>query len=129
MRKKVFLASMLAALSSAAPTFSTPAAAGEGQTFRMIVQEPRFMDPNLVDDGGVAIQTQLFEPLAKIQNDGTLVYLQANSIERSSDGLTWTVKLKPENKWSNGEPVTAKDWEYSLSASWIRASRAETRNF
>lgn len=114
MRKKVFAASILAALSLAASTYLTPAFAGEGETFRMIVEEPRFMDPNRVDDGAIVLQSQLFEPLAKIRNDGTLVYLQASSIERSKDGLTWTIKLKPENKWSNGDPVTAKDWEYSL---------------
>ncbi|KQU83901.1 hypothetical protein ASD00_33945 [Ensifer sp. Root31] len=113
MKRNILVLSMLAALSTAALVPSS-LYAGENATLRMIVPEPRFMDPNLVDDGAITIQTQLFEPLAKIDNDGKLVYLQASSIETSQDGLTWTIKLKPENKWSDGEPVTAQDWEYSL---------------
>ncbi|QND29777.1 peptide ABC transporter substrate-binding protein [Sinorhizobium meliloti] len=111
MRKTIRAISALAAALTVAVPF---ARAEDGATFRMIVQEPRFMDPNRVDDGGITIQAQLFEPLAKIGKGGELIYLQAKSIDRSSDGLTWTVKLRSDNKWSNGEPVTAKDWEYSL---------------
>lgn len=32
----------------------------------------------------------------------------------SKDGLTWTFKLRKDAKWSNGEPVTANDFVYSL---------------
>jgi oligopeptide transport system substrate-binding protein len=113
MKRNSLVVSVLAVLSSAA-MIPSAASADESATLRMIVPEPRFMDPNLVDDGAINIQTQLFESLAKIDNDGKLVYLQASSIGASPDGLTWTIKLKPENKWSNGEPVTAQDWEYSL---------------
>ncbi|WP_219835720.1 ABC transporter substrate-binding protein [Paenibacillus sp. R14(2021)] len=31
----------------------------------------------------------------------------------SADGLTYTIKLKPEAKWSDGQPVTADDVKYT----------------
>jgi oligopeptide transport system substrate-binding protein len=35
---------------------------------------------------------------------------QAESWEISADGLVYTFKLRPEAKWSNGDPVTAQDF-------------------
>ena len=37
----------------------------------------------------------------------------AESWKMSEDGLTWTFKIREMN-WSDGKPVTAKDYEYSL---------------
>ena len=37
----------------------------------------------------------------------------AESYEMSEDGKTYTFKLRKDAKWSNGEPVTAKDFEWS----------------
>ncbi|WP_318877073.1 hypothetical protein [Sinorhizobium meliloti] len=71
MRKTIRAISALAAALTVAVPF---ARAEDGATFRMIVQEPRFMDPNRVDDGGITIQAQLFEPLAKIGKGGELIY-------------------------------------------------------
>jgi oligopeptide transport system substrate-binding protein len=38
----------------------------------------------------------------------------ATSYTVSKDGLTWTFKLRKEAKWSDGKPVTAKDYVYSM---------------
>ncbi len=32
----------------------------------------------------------------------------------SADGLVWTFKIRPNWKWSDGQPVTAKDYEYTF---------------
>ena len=37
----------------------------------------------------------------------------AESIERSEDGLTVTFTLRDDLKWTNGDPVTAEDFEWS----------------
>ena len=88
-------------------------AADDAKAFRMIVGEPRFMDPNLATDYSIYVNVQLFEPLARIDNTGKLTLLQAKSIEVGADGRTWTITLNPDYKWSNGQPITAADWEYS----------------
>src|SRR5271169_6843667 len=88
-------------------------AGDDPKAFRMIVGEPRFMDPNLATDYSIYVNVQLFEPLARIDNTGKLSLLQAKSIEVGDDGRTWTITLNPDYKWSNGQPITAADWEYS----------------
>ena len=40
----------------------------------------------------------------------------------SEDGLTYTVKLRKEAKWSNGDPVTAKDYVFG----WQRTADPKT---
>src|ERR1051325_6362957 len=37
----------------------------------------------------------------------------AASYDLSDDKRIWTFHLRPEAKWSNGDPVTAKDYEWS----------------
>ena len=50
--------------------------AADAKPFRMIVGEPRFMDPNLATDYSIYVNAQLFEPLARIDNKGSLTLLQ-----------------------------------------------------
>ncbi len=46
----------------------------------------------------------------------------AKSIDVSKDGLTYTVELKPDLKWSNGEKLTAQDFVYG----WQRTINPKT---
>lgn len=50
--------------------------------------------------------------LYTLDSDGNAVLDLAESVEKSDDLLTWTFKLK-DAKWSNGDPVTAYDYEYA----------------
>jgi oligopeptide transport system substrate-binding protein len=103
-----------AALLAGALTGTPSAAAADPpKAFRMIVGEPRSLDPNLVTDYSIYVNAQLFQPLARIDNSGKLTLLQAKSIEVGPDGRTWTITLNPDYKWSNGQPITAADWDYS----------------
>jgi peptide/nickel transport system substrate-binding protein len=38
----------------------------------------------------------------------------AESWKSSADGLTWTYKMRPGMKWSDGEPMTADDVKYTI---------------
>ena len=38
----------------------------------------------------------------------------AESWTSSNDGLTWTYKMRPDMKWSDGEPMTADDVKYTI---------------
>lgn len=53
------------------------------------------------------------EGLVRLDKDGKVVPGVAESWEKSEDGKTWTFKLRKDSKWSNGDTVTAKDFEYS----------------
>ncbi len=46
----------------------------------------------------------------------------AESWDESDDGLTYTFHLRDDAKWSDGEPITAADFEYS----WKRLVNPET---
>src|SRR5262245_52213712 len=61
------------------------------------------------------ISAAIFEGLTRNRSDN----LQpepgmASSWEVSDDGRTYTFHLRADAKWSNGEPVTAHDFYYSL---------------
>jgi oligopeptide transport system substrate-binding protein len=53
------------------------------------------------------------EGLVKLDKDGKIAPGIAEKWEKSEDGKTWTFNLRKNAKWSNGDPVTAKDFEYS----------------
>ncbi|MEX6587245.1 ABC transporter substrate-binding protein [Paraclostridium bifermentans] len=53
------------------------------------------------------------EGLVKQDKDGKLIPGTAEKWEKSEDGKSWTFHLRKDAKWSNGDPVTAKDFEYS----------------
>lgn len=87
--------------------------------------EPETIDPHVVS--GVPdnnIVTQIFEGLMKHGPDWvTLLPGQAESIPSPKDGgKRYVFKLRKDLKWSDGTPLTAKDFEYS----WLRAMRADT---
>jgi len=46
----------------------------------------------------------------------------AESVEKSDDGLTYTFKLRPNLKWSNGDALTANDFVYG----WQRTNNPKT---
>src|SRR5262245_8757856 len=38
----------------------------------------------------------------------------ADSWTQSADGLTWTMKIKPDMKWSDGQPATSEDARWMI---------------
>jgi len=78
--------------------------------------EPETLDPHVVTgtpDSYIVIQ--LFEGLMTRKADWTsITYGQAESYHVSKDGQTYTFKLKPNLKWSDGSKLTAEDFVYSF---------------
>ncbi|WP_058369053.1 ABC transporter substrate-binding protein [Psychrobacter sp. ENNN9_III] len=75
--------------------------------------EPESLDPHKVS--GVPesnIGRQIFEGLTNTDADGKTIPAMATSWE-SDDNKVWTFKLRDAN-WSNGDPVTAEDFAYSM---------------
>ena len=76
--------------------------------------EPPSLDPGLASDVTSAnILLNIMDPLVKLDDDLNPVPNAAESFETSEDGLTVTFTLRDDLKWTNGDPVTAEDFEYS----------------
>jgi len=76
---------------------------------------------------GISVAKTLFECLTRIDEKGEAQLAGAKSVEISTDRLRYTFTLR-NNKWSNGTPVTAfqyeNAWKEALSPS-SNCSRAE----
>ena len=71
------------------------------------------MDPQIATDGiSFEVLAAVTEGLYSLSDDGSAVEAIADKVEKSEDGLTYTVTLK-DTKWSNGTPVTAKDFVFA----------------
>lgn len=76
--------------------------------------EPPSLDPGLASDVTSAnILLNIMDPLVKLDDDLNPVPAAAESFETSEDGKTVTFVLRDGLKWTNGDPVTAQDFEYS----------------
>jgi oligopeptide transport system substrate-binding protein len=97
----------------AAVTVGTALAADQTVT-RSLVDMPRTLDPSLLTDiYGQDVIDDLFEGLTTLGADGRMVPGVATSWETSPDGKQWVFHLRPEARWSNGDPVTAADFLYA----------------
>ena len=59
------------------------------------------------------ITYHIYSGLFRFDANGEAVPELCESYETSEDGLTWTFTLKDGLVWSDGDPLTAKDFEYS----------------
>ncbi|MCL1859216.1 MAG: peptide ABC transporter substrate-binding protein [Oscillospiraceae bacterium] len=87
----------------------------KGEIVAWVGSPPETLDPcmNSSADGATYL-VHLFQGLFRYKWDGSGVELgDAKSYEISDDGLVWTFKLRDDIKWSDGEKVTAQDYEYS----------------
>lgn len=76
--------------------------------------EPETLDPRKSTSVAAStIQAQLFEGLTSIDADGNPVPAAAERWEISPDGTKYTFYLRPGAKWSNGDAVTAQDFEFA----------------
>lgn len=90
-------------------------------TYRDLDESPS-IDPGVAEDSaGGDILRDLFEGLYNQDAAGNLVPGVALSHDVSDDNLTYTFTLRDNAKWSNGDPVTAGDFEYA----WKRAASPE----
>jgi oligopeptide transport system substrate-binding protein len=93
---------------------ATPA--GAESVLRMAnLGEPETLDPHKTSTTiEFKILCDLFEGLVVQDPKGNVAPGVAESWQVSDDGLTYRFTLRPNAKWSNGDPVTAADFVYSL---------------
>ncbi|WP_195926880.1 peptide ABC transporter substrate-binding protein [Sarcina ventriculi] len=84
---------------------------------------PKTIDPQLNSavDGSKVIRNT-FEGLMREIENGEVENGIAEGYEVSEDGLVYTFHIRDNAKWSDGEDVTAKDFEYA----WKRALNPNT---
>ncbi|MBI2865993.1 MAG: peptide ABC transporter substrate-binding protein [Chloroflexi bacterium] len=83
--------------------------------------EPQTLDPNRASwAGDLTVISQVFEGLLGFNQDLSLKAVGAREIPSvrnggiSGNGLIFTFKLRDDVRWSDGQPVTAQDYEYSI---------------
>lgn len=83
--------------------------------------EPTTLDPSRRSDSYSSdILMNVMEGLIRVEErDGkyTIVPGDAESWESNDEGTVWTFHLGEDRKWSDGEPVTAEQYVYSLQRS------------
>ena len=95
---------------------SSNKAENKNQTLNWMTNaEIQTMDPSkMIDTTSSEQAINTFEGLNRLGKDGKIEPGIATKSIQSKDGLTWTFQLRKNAKWSNGDPVTAKDFIYSL---------------
>ena len=77
--------------------------------------EPLTLDPHRYNlNLEEKILADLFEGLTAHDAHGRIVPGAAKSWTTSADGLVWTFKLRPDGRWSDGQPVTADDFVFAF---------------
>ncbi|QHT60601.1 peptide ABC transporter substrate-binding protein [Paenibacillus lycopersici] len=114
MKKKMLLLVSLALVLTAALSACGKSGSGSGQTFRMnLTTEPPSLDvAQAQDQVSFTVMSGLFEGLTRMDANGNIVPGVAEKWDISADGKTYTFHLR-DAKWSNGDAVTAKDFENS----------------
>ncbi|HWV24742.1 MAG TPA: peptide ABC transporter substrate-binding protein, partial [Thermomicrobiales bacterium] len=94
------------------------------QVLRLAMNEPKSMDPGVstgYDEIGIFFN--IFDGLTGVDMvTGDVVPRCAESWDINEDASQYTFHLRDNLKWSNGEPITAHDFEYS----WKRVLDPET---
>ncbi|MCE7792087.1 peptide ABC transporter substrate-binding protein [Salipaludibacillus sp. CUR1] len=79
-------------------------------------EEPTSLDPPIGNDEySYSILNNVMEGLTRLEKDEPVPEpAMAEEWDVSDDGLVYTFYLRDDAYWSNGEPVTAEDFEYSF---------------
>jgi oligopeptide transport system substrate-binding protein len=111
---------------AAAPSKSRARAsrAGDPNTLRLNLQAeiPDLDSTTTADAVSAGVLNNVMEGLYRLDEDEQPQPAMAKSVEISDDKLTYIFTLRDGVRWSNGDPVTAQDFEYA----WLRAMDPET---
>jgi len=100
-----------AVAAAAQPT--KPANLADKQILRYVDMEPTTFDPQV--GSSPFNMPQMFEGLVVVNwTNDQIEPAHAASYQANADATVWTFKLRPGLKWSDGTPLTAKDFEYSV---------------
>jgi oligopeptide transport system substrate-binding protein len=97
---------------------------GGGQGVAINLQDSiRGLDSATVtDEVSFNILINGFEGLQRLDRDDQPTAGQAENVDISEDGLTYTFTLRDGASWSNGDPVTSADFKYA----WLKVLNPDT---
>ncbi len=112
----VVVSGLLTGCGSRAAKSSAPTAKNGGTMTVTWSANPQSIDPrNIYEAEDWNIGRALYEGLYDDNEDFQIVPTIASGMPQvSSDGTVYTIKLRNDVKWSNGQPITAKDFVYTL---------------
>ncbi|HEY4069847.1 MAG TPA: ABC transporter substrate-binding protein [Burkholderiaceae bacterium] len=115
-----FAAFGTAALCAAALTLAAPAAQAQarkdGSAVLAVVLEPPGLDPTIAPAASIGeiVHYSVLEGLTKINMDGSVTPLLAESWSVDPDGKSYTFKLRKGVKFHDGEPFTSADVKFTF---------------
>lgn len=93
----------------------TYASEGDNTLTFVLHNEPDGIDPNVTSNSFASpFLSNAFEGLVRTNAENSLEPALADSWEISEDGKTYTFTLKEGLKWSDGSPLTAEDFVYTI---------------
>jgi peptide/nickel transport system substrate-binding protein len=117
----IAVAGMLAVVACSAGSSTTGTGTGSAGTIHTLtvglVAEPASLDFTRTDGAAIpqALHYNVYEPLVKLTNDGSVIPDLATSWRVSPDRRTYTFDLVAGAKFSNGVPFTAADAAFSIN--------------
>ncbi len=130
-RRHVLAASTLASTTLLAP-WSAMAQENKNCVVIALTLEPPGLDPTANAASSIAeiVQYNLFETLTKINSDGSVSPLLAESWEVSPDLKSYTFKLRKGVSFHNGDPFNANTVKFSFErAAAEKSTNKDKRNF
>jgi oligopeptide transport system substrate-binding protein len=97
---------------------------GGGKSITFNVEDTiRDMDSaTATDENSFNILVNIIEGLYRLDANARPEPAQAEKVDISEDGLTYTFTLRDGIKWSNGDPVTSQDFKYA----WLKVLNPDT---
>ena len=94
----------------------SPAPIADSQELRLgNGTEPDSIDPQLARmESAMTILRDCYEGLVSMAPDGSTIPGAAESWSVGEDGRSYTFRLRPNARWSNGDPVVAEDFVFAF---------------
>ena len=113
--KKPFAVMMASAIGASTLTLGLGFQATQAATTQVTIPEPAMttLDPEQYGSQVMLAEGGILEGLYRYNLKNQIIPALATGYKISNHGLTWTFSIRKGDKWSNGDPVTAKDFYFS----------------